>query len=180
VAYFVTQQPAVCCCRRIPAPAGSPSQPLRLLLFDAFHDEYRGVVCLVAVVDGALRAGDKLAAASSGQEYEALEVRQCSFVAARVVGTGSVVLAARWTLQRSCFACDTRIFCFLRARGVVCLVAVVDSALRAGDKLAAASSGQEYEALEVRWCIACFIYMGIAELSSTGAWCAWWLWLTAR
>jgi translation elongation factor EF-4 len=35
------------------------------------------VVCLVAVVDGALRAGDKLAAASSGQEYEALEVSCC-------------------------------------------------------------------------------------------------------
>ncbi|WIA42271.1 hypothetical protein OEZ86_008287 [Tetradesmus obliquus] len=59
---------------RIPPPAGQPSQPLRLLLFDAFHDEYRGVVCLVAVVDGRLRAGDKLAAASSGSEYEALEV----------------------------------------------------------------------------------------------------------
>jgi translation elongation factor EF-4 len=67
-----------CCCRRIPPPTGSPSQPLRLLLFDAFHDEYRGVVCLVTVVDGCLRAGDRLAAASSGQEYEALEVRQCS------------------------------------------------------------------------------------------------------
>ncbi|KAF6264082.1 GTP binding protein lepa [Scenedesmus sp. NREL 46B-D3] len=59
---------------RVPPPAGSPGRPLRLLLFDAFHDEYRGVVCLVAVVDGRLRAGDRLAAASSGQEYEALEV----------------------------------------------------------------------------------------------------------
>lgn len=35
---------------------------------------FRGVVCLVAVVDGQLAAGDKLAAASTGQQYDILEV----------------------------------------------------------------------------------------------------------
>jgi hypothetical protein len=29
------------CCRHIPPPAGCPNAPLRLLLYDAFHDEYR-------------------------------------------------------------------------------------------------------------------------------------------
>lgn len=61
--------------RRIPPPAGDPAAPLRALLFDAHHDDYRGVVTLVAVVDGRLAAGDRLASAATGQEYEALEVR---------------------------------------------------------------------------------------------------------
>jgi translation elongation factor EF-4 len=60
--------------RRIPPPSGDVAAPLRLLLFDAFHDDYRGVVCLVKVVDGRLAAGDKLQAASTGKQYEALEV----------------------------------------------------------------------------------------------------------
>lgn len=45
-----------------------------MLLFDAFHDEYRGVVCLVAVVDGQLHKRMKLVTQSTGLEYEALEV----------------------------------------------------------------------------------------------------------
>lgn len=60
--------------QRMSPPRGDPSAPLRLLLFDAYHDVYRGVVLLVAVVDGVLSAGDTLQAASSGQVYEAAEV----------------------------------------------------------------------------------------------------------
>jgi hypothetical protein len=36
--------------RQMPPPRGDPSGCLRMLLFDAFHDEYRGVICLVTVV----------------------------------------------------------------------------------------------------------------------------------
>lgn len=46
-----------------------------MLLFDAFHDVFRGVVCLVEVVDGTLRAGDRVTAASSGETYDVAEVR---------------------------------------------------------------------------------------------------------
>ena len=52
-------------------PAGDP----RVLLFDAFHDVFRGVVCLVEVVDGTLRVGDRVTAASSGETYDVAEVR---------------------------------------------------------------------------------------------------------
>lgn len=45
-----------------------------MLLFDAYHDEYRGVICLVEVVDGRLRKGDKVVASSSGEAYDILEV----------------------------------------------------------------------------------------------------------
>ena len=33
----------------IPPPKGRPDGLLKLLLFDAYHDEYRGVICLVSV-----------------------------------------------------------------------------------------------------------------------------------
>ena len=32
----------------IPPPKGRPDGLLKLLLFDAYHDEYRGVICLVS------------------------------------------------------------------------------------------------------------------------------------
>lgn len=36
-------------CRRVRPPGGSGGKPKRLLLFDAFHDIHRGVICLVKV-----------------------------------------------------------------------------------------------------------------------------------
>ena len=60
---------------QIPPPSGDPEGKLRLLLFDAFHDEYRGVICMVLVKDGCVRTGDKIKAFSDTQTYEVLEVR---------------------------------------------------------------------------------------------------------
>ena len=59
---------------RIPPPPGKSSSPLRMLLLDSYYDEYKGVICHVAVVDGALRKGDKISSAATGQTYEALDV----------------------------------------------------------------------------------------------------------
>ncbi|KAI4351609.1 hypothetical protein L6164_005953 [Bauhinia variegata] len=59
---------------RIPPPPGKSSSPLRMLLLDSYYDEYKGVICHVAVVDGALRKGDKISSAATGQSYEALDV----------------------------------------------------------------------------------------------------------
>ncbi|EFN57155.1 hypothetical protein CHLNCDRAFT_56093 [Chlorella variabilis] len=59
---------------RVPPPRGDPSADLRMLLFDAYHDEYRGVVCLVEVLDGRVQKGDKITAASTGTHYEVNEV----------------------------------------------------------------------------------------------------------
>jgi small GTP-binding protein len=50
---------------RVPPPGGKEAGPLRLRLVDAWHDSYRGVVSLVAVVDGVLRRGDRLASCAS-------------------------------------------------------------------------------------------------------------------
>ncbi|CAL9059251.1 translation factor GUF1 homolog, mitochondrial isoform X1 [Musa acuminata AAA Group] len=59
---------------RIPPPPGKCDSPLRMLLLDSYYDEYKGVICHVAVVDGTLRKGDKIASAATGQSYEILDV----------------------------------------------------------------------------------------------------------
>ncbi|GKC44760.1 translation factor GUF1 homolog, mitochondrial isoform X1, partial [Tanacetum coccineum] len=41
---------------------------------DSYYDEYKGVICHVAVVDGSLRKGDKIMSAATGQSYEILDV----------------------------------------------------------------------------------------------------------
>ncbi|MDR1275011.1 MAG: translation elongation factor 4 [Candidatus Accumulibacter sp.] len=45
---------------RIPPPKGKPEGPLKALLIDSWFDNYVGVVMLVRVVDGALRAKDRI------------------------------------------------------------------------------------------------------------------------
>lgn len=60
--------------RRIPAPQANLDQPLRALLFDSWFDEYRGVVCLIAIKDGVLKKGDYVSLAQMGKTYEILEL----------------------------------------------------------------------------------------------------------
>jgi GTP-binding protein LepA len=58
----------------IPPPKGNPDAPLRALIFDSKFDQYRGVVALVRVVDGAVRPGDAIRFHSTGRRYEVTEV----------------------------------------------------------------------------------------------------------
>jgi GTP-binding protein LepA len=58
----------------IPAPQGDPAAPLRALLFDSWYDQYRGVACLVRVVDGTLRRGDKIEFVAAGRVYTVEEI----------------------------------------------------------------------------------------------------------
>ncbi len=60
--------------QRIPPPKGDPAAPLKALLFDSWFDVYRGVIVLLRVLDGELRAGDRITLMASGAEYEAEEV----------------------------------------------------------------------------------------------------------
>ncbi|XP_020595386.1 translation factor GUF1 homolog, mitochondrial isoform X2 [Phalaenopsis equestris] len=59
---------------RIPSPPGKCDSPLRMLLLDSYYDEYKGVICHVAVVDGALHKGDKIASSATGQAYEVSDI----------------------------------------------------------------------------------------------------------
>ncbi|ORZ13723.1 P-loop containing nucleoside triphosphate hydrolase protein [Absidia repens] len=58
----------------IPSPQGSIQKPFRALLFDSWYDKYVGVVCMLGVVDGVLRKGDKVFSAHSDTKYEITEV----------------------------------------------------------------------------------------------------------
>jgi len=60
--------------RDVPPPEGDPDQPFRALIFDSKFDQYRGVVCLVRVVDGRLKAGERIQFLSTGVEHEVTEV----------------------------------------------------------------------------------------------------------
>ncbi|HEX7154772.1 MAG TPA: translation elongation factor 4 [Thermoanaerobaculia bacterium] len=57
-----------------PPPVGNPEAPTRALLFDSWYDSYRGVMCLVKMVDGELRRGMKVKFMSTGREYEITEM----------------------------------------------------------------------------------------------------------
>ena len=58
----------------IPAPVGDPDAPLKALLVDSYFVPYRGVVALVRIVDGALRAHQRVRLMSSGLVFETEEV----------------------------------------------------------------------------------------------------------
>ncbi len=60
--------------RDVPPPQGDPDAPLKALLFDSWYDPYRGVVCMLRVVDGTLRQGDKVRFMSSGRAYQVDEL----------------------------------------------------------------------------------------------------------
>ncbi len=60
--------------RDVPSPQGDPEAPLKALLFDSWYDPYRGVACMVRVVEGTLRKGDKVKFMASGRSYEVDEL----------------------------------------------------------------------------------------------------------
>jgi len=58
----------------IPAPQGDPNAPLQALVFDCYYDAYRGVVNLIRVVNGTIKAGDTIRFMSTGSEHKVDEI----------------------------------------------------------------------------------------------------------
>jgi GTP-binding protein LepA len=54
---------------RIPAPKGDPAAPLQALIVDSWFDNYVGVVTLVRIVNGSIKAGDKMRVMSTGRAH---------------------------------------------------------------------------------------------------------------
>jgi len=59
---------------RIPPPKGSPTAPLRALVFDSHYDPYKGVICYIRLAEGTLHDHDQIRLMQSGAEAELLEV----------------------------------------------------------------------------------------------------------
>jgi GTP-binding protein LepA len=55
---------------RLPAPKGDAAAPLKALLVDAWYDAYLGVIVLVRVIDGSLRAGQRIQMMQTGAHYQ--------------------------------------------------------------------------------------------------------------
>jgi GTP-binding protein LepA len=55
-------------------PAGTVEEKLQALIFDSTFDEYKGVVAYVRVVNGGLKAGQKILFKGTNKESEVLEV----------------------------------------------------------------------------------------------------------
>ena len=80
--------------RDIPAPSGDENAPLKALIFDSYYDSYLGVVVYVRVVDGSLRAGDRIKLMHTGREFDVVDVgvmspfglQKCESISAGEVG----------------------------------------------------------------------------------------------
>jgi elongation factor 4 len=59
---------------QIPAPVGDNKKPLRLLLVDSWYDNYKGVILLVRIFDGQIKAGDHVVSFATGNKYFVGEV----------------------------------------------------------------------------------------------------------
>ena len=58
----------------IPCPEGDENAPLRALIFDSYYDSYLGVVVNMRIVEGTLRAGDRIRLMSTGAEFDIVDV----------------------------------------------------------------------------------------------------------
>lgn len=54
---------------KMPHPLGDRNKPLKMLLVDSWYDNFRGVVLLVRIFDGTIRAGDNVVSLGTGMKY---------------------------------------------------------------------------------------------------------------
>lgn len=71
----------------IPPPKGRVQAPLQALLFDAWFNAYKGVICIIRLFDGVIRKGQVCTYLHSGAEYEILE---CGYLTPKMTETGEL------------------------------------------------------------------------------------------
>jgi GTP-binding protein LepA len=59
--------------KHVPTPQGRKEGPLRALVFDSHYDAYKGVIAYVRIVDGQLRANERVVLMATGSSTEILE-----------------------------------------------------------------------------------------------------------
>lgn len=60
--------------KNIPAPNGDEEAPLKALIFDSYYDSYKGVVCIIRVIDGQVKVGSKIKLMATNKVYDVTEV----------------------------------------------------------------------------------------------------------
>ncbi|MCI9353778.1 MAG: elongation factor 4 [Firmicutes bacterium] len=58
----------------IPAPSGERNAPLKALVFDSVYDQYKGVIVIMRVFDGAIKKGTKVKMMATEKEFDVVEV----------------------------------------------------------------------------------------------------------
>jgi GTP-binding protein LepA len=78
--------------KRVPAPKGSPDEPLQALIFDSIFNSFRGIIAYVKIINGTVRKGDKVKFVNTGHEYNAEEigVLKLKLEPREVIGAGDV------------------------------------------------------------------------------------------
>ena len=56
------------------APPSNVEAAFKAVLFDSWYETYRGVVCLVSIIDGSVKPGDIIKSAATGIVYEVIKV----------------------------------------------------------------------------------------------------------
>ncbi|HET6487353.1 MAG TPA: translation elongation factor 4, partial [Spirochaetia bacterium] len=78
--------------QRVPPPVGSPTDPLKALIFDSHYDVYRGVIVHVRLYSGTLQAGMTVRFWWNGSTYKVEEtgIFRLALVPAPFLGPGEV------------------------------------------------------------------------------------------
>ena len=59
---------------KIPAPGGSPDNPLQALIFDSVYDSYKGVIIFARIMEGTIRKGTNMLMMATGAKADVVEV----------------------------------------------------------------------------------------------------------
>ncbi len=78
---------------RLPAPTeGDPDAPLKAMLVDSKYDQYLGVICIVRIIDGTLKKGDRIRMMKTGGLYDVDDVGiyRPAMTAVKSLGPGEI------------------------------------------------------------------------------------------
>jgi GTP-binding protein LepA len=79
--------------QRLPAPkGGDPDAPLKAMLVDSKYDQYLGVICIVRVIEGTLKKGDRIRMVKTGGTYDVddVGVYRPAMTAVKDLGPGEI------------------------------------------------------------------------------------------
>lgn len=58
----------------LPPPSGDENKPLKALIFDSQYDNYKGAISFVRIIDGKVKAGDRITMLATGKSYDVTEI----------------------------------------------------------------------------------------------------------